>query len=84
MVAVDDQEPFFPFSPLLLSYDVCSSERDDQLQAEGRNIDFPSVFQFVAEHTICRLAKVYVRTSSVLFLHELPCGNVHLVMKTFL
>ena len=50
---VPSDEPFFPNAPVVTQYATCNGLRV-QLPANRQAIDFPSVFQFVADHTICR------------------------------
>ena len=52
---VPSDEPFFPNAPAVTQYASCNGLRVE-LPENRQALDFPSVFQFVADHTICRFA----------------------------
>ena len=54
---VPSSEPFMPNSPRVVQYSTCGGIRVE-LPENRRTLDFPSVLQFVADHTICRLVSL--------------------------
>ena len=54
---VPSSEPFMPNSPRVMQYSTCGGQRVE-LPENRRTLDFPSVLQFVADHTICRLVSL--------------------------
>ena len=46
-------ERFLPNSPTVTRYTACNGMRVE-LPSNRQTLNFPSVFQFVADHTICR------------------------------
>ena len=56
---IPSSEPFMPNSPRVMQYSTCGGQRLE-LPENRRTLDFPSVLQFAADHTICRLVTFLV------------------------